>query len=206
MRIGILGAGNVGQSLAAGFVSRGHDVRLGTRRPQEKRITAGTPVTYEEAARHAELALLCTAWSGTENAIRLAGPGNLTGKVVIDVTNPLDTAGGGMRLAIGHSDSAGERVQTWLPKSLVVKCFNIINHAYMVDPDFPGGPPDMFLCGNDDAAKRTVTEICNAFGWPGVIDIGAIEGARLLEPLAMLWIECGLRWGSWDHAWKLLRR
>ena len=206
MRIGILGSGGVGQSLAAGFVRRGHDVRLGTRRPTDRAVKAGTPATYAETAKHAELALLCTPWSGTEHALGLAGADHLAGKVVIDVTNPLETSGGRPRLALGHRDSGGERVQARLPRSHVVKCFNIINQAYMVDPEFPGGPPDMFLCGNDAAAKQTVTEICHAFGWPSVIDVGGIEGARLLEPLAMLWIECAIRRSSGDHAWKLLRK
>ena len=206
MKVGILGAGNVGQSLAAGFVQRGHAVQIGTRRPQGRQVRAGTPVSYDAAARHAELALLCTPWDGTENAIRLAGPDHLAGKVLIDVTNPLEAPEGRPRLAVGHRESGGERVQGWLPRSHVVKCFNIINHAHMVDPAFPDGRPDMFLCGNDADAKRAVTNICHAFGWLSVIDVGGIEGARLLEPLAMLWIECGIRWGSWDHAWRVLRK
>ena len=85
-----------------------------------------------------------------------------------------------------------------------MKAFNIIGNAYMVNPKFPGGPPDMFICGNDDGAKRQVTKICSTFGWP-TIDIGGIEGARLLEPLAMLWVTYGVRSGSWSHAFKLLR-
>ena len=97
-------------------------------------------------------------------------------------------------------------MQQWLADSAVVKAFNIINYGHMVDPEFPGGPPDMFLCGNDAPAKAQVTEICQAFGWPSVIDVGGIEGARLLEPLAMLWIECAMRWESVDHGWKVLRK
>jgi len=197
MRIGVLGAGPVGQSLAKGFTKHGHDVKLGNRDPK-------TP--FAEAAKFGEVVLLCTSWSGSENAIKLADPKNLEGKIVIDVTNPLKAAPNAPpTLALGFNDSGGEQVQRWLPRSRVVKAFNIINHAYMVDPQFPGGPPDMFIAGNDAAAKQTVTKICKDFGWL-VTDIGGIEGARLLEPLAMLWIVIGIRSGSWDHAWKLLRK
>ena len=185
---------------------------MGSREPKGKsvvdwvaktkdRASAGT---FAEVATWAEIAVLATLWAGTENAIRLAGP-NLGGKLVIDVTNPLNfPPNAPPGLAIGFSDSGGEQVQRWLPQAKVVKAFNIIGNAYMVNPKFPGGPPDMFICGNDDGSKRQVTEICSAFGWP-TTDIGGIEGARLLEPLAMLWVTYGVRSRSWSHAFKLLR-
>jgi 8-hydroxy-5-deazaflavin:NADPH oxidoreductase len=161
---------------------------------------------FAEAASFADLAVLATLWSGTENVIRMADPKNLAGKVVIDATNPLVfTPNAPPSLALGHTDSGGEQVQRWLPESRVVKCFNIVGNAHMIHPDFPGGPPDMFLCGNDARAKKTVTEICQAFGWP-VIDIGGIEGARLLEPICILWVLYGIRTNSWNHAFKLLRK
>jgi 8-hydroxy-5-deazaflavin:NADPH oxidoreductase len=106
---------------------------------------------------------------------------------------------------VGHSDSRGEQVQRWLPNARVVKAFNIVGHAHMVQPKFPGGPPDMFFCGNDAETKRTVAELLTAFGW-NAIDIGGIEGSRLLEPLCLLWVEYGVRSKSWDHAFKLLRQ
>jgi hypothetical protein len=163
--------------------------------------------TFEEAASHAELAVLATGWSGTENAIGLAGPQNLAGKVVIDVTNPLVFGEEGPpALALGHDDSAGEQVQRWLPDSRVVKAFNIVGNPYMVDPDLPGGPPTMFIAGDDGDAKDTVTGVCEHFGWPDVSDLGGIEMSRYLEPLAMVWIVHGFRAGSWDHAFRLLRR
>ena len=123
--------------------------------------------------------VLATLWSGTENALRLAGAKNLAGKVVIDATNPLSFTAGQPSLELGHTDSAGEQV--------------------------PGGPPDMFICGNEGAAKSAVTEILTAFGWD-TIDIGGIEGARLLEPLCVLWLLYGLRTNTWNHAFKLLRK
>lgn len=215
MKVGILGSGIVGQVLGKGFASLGHDVKMGSREPGSdaiKQWVAGvggraSAGTVAEAAAFGEVAVLATRWDGTENAIRLAGPQTLAGKVVIDVTNPLVFAPNAPpRLALGHTTSAGEQVQRWLPEARVVKAFNSVGNAHMFRPQFPGGPPDLFICGNDAAAKRTVTEIGKAFGWPGVIDIGGIDGARLLEPLAMLWIVHGIRSNSWNHAFKLLRK
>ncbi len=214
MKIGILGTGDVGQALGSGFVSLGHEVKMGSRDTGNEKARAwvaktgqrASAATFAEAAAFADLAVLATLWSGTENALRLAGARNLAGKVVIDATNPLlFTPNAPPSLALGHTDSGGEQVQRWLPESRVVKCFNIVGHAHMVHPDLPGGPPDMFLCGNDADARKTVTAICQEFGW-AVIDIGGIEGARLLEPICILWVLYGIRTNSWNHAFKLLRK
>jgi predicted dinucleotide-binding enzyme len=213
MKIGILGSGDVGQALGVGLASLGHEVKMGTRDPGQDKIRewlrragAGASAgTFAEAAAFGDLAVLATSWSGTENAIKLAGAKSLAGKVVIDVTNPLDFSGGAPRLAVGHTDSAGEMVQRWLPKSRVVKTLNHVGNAHMVHPRFPGGPPDMFVCGDDAQAKRAVTDLLKDLGW-SVIDIGGLEGARYLEPLAMLWITYGMRTNTWNHAFKLLRK
>lgn len=214
MKIGIVGSGSVGQALGTGFAALGHDVTIGTRSPDADKLKlwareTGSKATIAgmgEAARFGDLAVLATAWSGTENAIKLADPKNLAGKVVIDVTNPLSVAQDRPpTLALGWNDSGGEQVQRWLPRAQVVKAFNIVGNVHMFRPQFPGGPPDMFICGNAAAAKTTVTDIVKAFGW-SVIDIGGIEGARYLEPLAMLWITHGFRTNSWNHAFKLLRK
>ena len=126
--------------------------------------------------------------------------------MVIDATNPLDFSGGmPPKLFVGHTDSLGERVQRWLPGAKVVKAFNTVGNAFFVHPDLPGGPPDMFIAGNDADAKQTVTGILKDFGWP-TIDVGGIEGARLLEPLCILWVGYGIRTGTWNHAFKLLRK
>jgi 8-hydroxy-5-deazaflavin:NADPH oxidoreductase len=198
--------------LGLGFLKLGHDVKLGSRDPQKlqawldkagKRASAGS---FEDTARFADIAVLATLWTGTESALKLAGaPTSLAGKLVMDVTNPLIYETGKMpRLALGHTDSGGEQVQRWLPQSKVVKAFNTVGSAHMVDPKFPGGPPDMFICGDDASAKQVVTGICKNFGW-GTVDMGGIEGARLLEPLCILWVEYGLRTQTWNHAFKLLR-
>ena len=213
MQIGILGSGEVGQALGLGFIKLGHDVKLASRDPDKlkswvaragRRGSTGTP---EETARFADIAVLATAWSGTESALKLAnGSATLAGKVVMDVTNPLiSEPGKPLRLALGHTDSGGEQVQRWLPQSKVVKAFNTVGHAHMIDPKFAGGPPDMFICGEDASAKQVVAGFCKNFGW-GVVDVGGIEGSRLLEPLCLLWVDYGMRSKTWNHAFKLLHR
>ena len=214
MNIGILGTGDVGKTLGAGLVRLGHQVKLGSRSPQSealktwlasagKGVTAGT---FAETAKFGEIVIIATLWSGTGNALELAGKGNLAGKVVIDATNPLVfTPGKGPALALGHTDSGGEQVQRWLPGARVVKCFNMAGHAHMVNPSFPGGPPDMFICVNDSEAKKTVTTLLTSLGWPST-DLGGIEGSRLLEPLCILWVAYGMVTGGWNHAFKMLRK
>lgn len=177
MKIGILGTGDVGRALGNGFIGRGDSVCMGARDAKNDKAAAWAGAagpkashgTFGAAATFGEVVVLATLWTGTENALTLAGAGNLAGKVLIDTTNPLDFSQGmPPRLAIGHTDSAGETVQRWAPAAMVVKCFNIVGNAHMVKPDFPGGPPDMYICGNDEGAKRTVTQICRDFGWPVV--------------------------------------
>lgn len=104
-----------------------------------------------------------------------------------------------------HNDSGGETVQRLLADAKVVKAFNIVGNPHMFRPDFPGGPPTMFICGSDERAKKLTTEILDAFGWE-TVDIGGIEMSRLLEPLAMLWIMYYFKMGTGNHAFKLLRK
>ena len=214
MNVGILGTGDVGKALAKGFVQTGHSVRIGTRDPKSPKAAEVVAqvgknvsvVTFEEAAKFGDVVILATLWTGTKSAISLANPKNLAGKVVVDTTNPLlFSPGAPPRLALGQTDSGGEQVQRWLPQSKVVKAFNIVGNRHMVNPEFPGGPPDMFICGNDAGAKKVVTDILTAFHWP-TIDIGNIEGARLLEPMCILWVLYGAKTNSWNHAFKLLRK
>lgn len=211
VRVGVLGSGDVGRVLAAGFAGLGHDVKIGSRDPQKLRDwadAAGKHVstgTFAEAARFGDIVVLATLGVATEEAVRLAGIDAFDGKVVIDTTNPLDFSAGLPRLTIGHTDSLGEVVQRLLPNARVVKAFNTVGNALMINPQLPGGPPTMFLCGNDEAAKKTVTEICAAFGWD-VVDIGGIDGARYLEPMCLTWVLHGIRSKSWTHAFKMLHR
>jgi NADPH-dependent F420 reductase len=219
MKIGILGTGDVGRTLANGFLATGHQVMMGSREPANSKAlawakeagagsaagSAASTGTFADAAKFADVVVLAVSWLGAENALKLAGLENFAGKVVIDAINPLTFGPRGLELAVGHTDSAGEQVQRWLPGARVVKAFNTVGYAQMFKPDFPGGPPDMFICGNDDAAKKTATDILMSFGWPA-IDVGGIEGARLLEPMCVLWVTYATRAKSHSHAFKLLRK
>jgi len=214
MKIGILGSGNVGRSLAKGFASRGHDAKIGSRDPKKADLqkwlkeTKGKASvgTLTEAAKHAEIVVLCTAGSGVDEALDLAGPENLSGKLLIDVTNPLDFSGGASPgLFVGTTDSLGERVQRKLPKAKVVKCFNIVNNQTMISPKMKEGMPDMIICGNDAKAKRTVAGLLKELGWGEPIDIGGIDGARWLEAWVPLWVRLANQLGSWTVALKILR-
>ena len=223
MKIGIIGSGDVGRKLADGLLDQGHQVKIGSRDTSKKEVVEwikkhrkkegkesenASIGSFAEAASFGDdLIVLCTSWSGTSNAIKMADPSNITGKVVIDTINPLDFSQGlPPRMVVGVTDSAAEINQRLLPGAKVVKAFNIVGNPHMVHPDFPGGPPTMLICGNDEQAKKMVTEgILTPFGWE-TIDIGGIEGARLLEPLAMLWITYYFRTGTGDHAFKLLRK
>jgi hypothetical protein len=205
MKVAILGTGQVGQALARGLLALGHQVVFGTREAggtSAKKALDAAPgaqaATFAEAAKQADLAVLATAWSGTENALRLAGPANLAGKVLIDATNPLDFSGGAPKLALGFSTSAGERVQAWVPHARVVKAFNTVGNGMMVKPGLATAPT-MFIAGDDSAAKETVTGLLREFGWQAS-DLGGLAAARYLEPFAMVWITHAIRNNTWMFA------
>ena len=210
MRVGVLGSGDVGKSFARAFAALGHEVMIGSRTPEKLSDFAGSTAgvstgTFEETAKFGDLIALATHGQGTSEALRQAGAQNFDGKVLIDATNPLDFSTGAPRLYIGFDDSLGEQVQRQLPGARVVKAFNTVGNALFYQPNLPGGPPDMFLCGNDDDAKKTVSQVCDAFGW-GVVDLGGIDGSRYLEPMCLTWVLHGIRTGSWTHAYKLLHK
>ncbi|RDH87129.1 MAG: DNA-binding protein [endosymbiont of Escarpia spicata] len=217
MKIGILGTGDVGCVLGAGFAGRGHKVMIGTRNPAAQKVQdwleqTGNDArtgTFAGAAAFGEAVVIAIGWPHLQNVIELAGAGNFAGKLVMDATNPLrfETEGQPPVLDVGHTDSAGELVQRLLPEARVVKAFNIVGNPHMVDPDFPEGKPDMFICGNDANAKKTTGELIESLGWPPVIDLGGIENSRYLEPLAMVWIRHFFNQGfNGNHAFKLLRK
>jgi predicted dinucleotide-binding enzyme len=199
MQIGVLGSGAVGRALARGYAAHGHRVRLGTRKPDVDGLSTAPPA---EVARDAELVVL--AVQGVVAAELVASlAGELAGKVLIDATNPLDPSAPAPRLFVGHTDSLGERVQRAAPAARVVKAYNVVGNALMVDPDLPGGPPTMFIAGDDEAAKRTVAGLLAGTGWE-VADLGGIEASRYLEPMCLAWVAYGARTGTWTHAFKLL--
>ena len=213
MKAGILGSGMVGRALALGTRKLGYETVIGTRNVDAlkdwlasdgQNIKAGS---LAEAAADADLIFLATNWGGTQNALQLAGADNLKDRVLIDVTNPLQSpaAGGPPALALGFPDSGGAQVQRWAPQARVVKCFNCITAPYMANPDLSEGKADMFLCGNDAAARTTVLKLCQDWGWHAH-DMGDIQQAYLLESLAMLWIRYGFLNNHWTHAFKLLMR
>jgi predicted dinucleotide-binding enzyme len=211
MTVGILGSGDVGKALARGFLLLGHEVKIGSRDPEKLRewaTSAGERAssgTFEETAKFGDLLVLATLGTAVENAIDLAGKSNFDGKVVIDATNPLDFSSGGPQLSVGFNDSLGERVQHSIPKARVVKAFNTVGNPHMVKPDFPGGPPTMFIAGNEDESKRLVSQICEHFGWD-ISDLGGIESSRYLEPMCLVWVLHGIHSKSWNHAFKLLKK
>lgn len=208
MRIAVIGSGNVGRTLAAGFASRGHDTVLASRNPRSDELvswSASTGVATAEpeaAAAAAEVVVLATAWGGVGEALALAGEANVAGKVLIDVTNPLRFTDR-LELAVGHGDSGGETVQRLAPGARVVKAFNTVGFELMVDPGVAGGPPTMFVAGDDAAAKAVTATLAAELGW-AVHDCGDLRAARLTEPLAMLWIEHAIRTGQRTHAFRLL--
>lgn len=211
MKIGILGSGNVAKALGSAFIALQHDVKLGSREPEkleEWRQAAGPNAlagTFAETAQFGEIIVLATLGVATANAIELGGKQHFGGKLVIDTTNPLDFSTGAPRLSVGHTDSGGEQIQRALPDARVVKCFNTVGAPHMFKPDFEGGPPDMFICGNDEGAKKKVSELLHEFGW-NTVDIGGIDGSRHLEPMCMVWVLSAMKAGAWNQAFKLLRK
>jgi 8-hydroxy-5-deazaflavin:NADPH oxidoreductase len=211
MKVAILGTGQVAIHLAQGFVSQGHSVVFGTRDVQGERAAkalaavAGSSVApYAQAAAQAEMAVLATPWSGTQSAVQLTGNDKLKGKLLIDVTNPLDFSTGKPQMVLGFPQSAGASVQAWLPDAKVVKAFNTIGSHLFVKPSFADGQPDMFIAGNDAAAKQQAASIVQAFGWRKAIDMGDIGQSALLEALAMVWISYGVSRNHWSHGFSLL--
>ena len=214
MQVGILGTGDVGRALGRGFITIGHQVKLGSRSAANDKALAwakdtgsnASTGTFADAASFGELIVLATLGLANESALKSAGPEKLHGKVVIDATNPLDfSAGMPPKLAVSGNDSAGERVQRLLPDAHVVKAFNTVGNPFMFRPDFPGGPPDMFIAGNSDDAKQKVSGILRDFGW-GVVDVGGIDSSRYLEAMCMVWVLSAIRTNNWNQAFKLLRK
>jgi len=215
MKIGVLGSGIVGQVLGAGFLKHGHEAMLGTRDPKKKDVAAwlreipgSSAGTFEEAARFGELLVLAVAGRAVEDVIELAGPANFEGKTLVDATNPLadePPVDGVLKYTTGPNESLGEWIQSRIPAAHVVKAFNSVGNALMINPHFEQGVPTMFLCGDNAGAKAQVSAIVKQFGWEPY-DCGKIVAARAIEPLCMLWCLPGFLHNEWHHAFKLLTR
>lgn len=211
MKIGILGSGDVAKALAGGFLKHGHELMLGTRTPEKLAEWAaknpkGRIAGLADAAKFGELVVLAVKGTAAKNALRLAGPENFAGKTVIDVTNPIadePPVNGVLKYYTSLADSQMEHLQREFGGARFVKAFNSVGNACMVNPQFKGGKPTMFICGNDDAAKQIVSGILDQFGWE-VADMGKVEAARAIEPLCMLWCIPGFVRNDWVHAFKLL--
>jgi predicted dinucleotide-binding enzyme len=211
MKVGILGSGQVAQTLGAGFLAHGHEVTLGTRDASKldewaAQNPGGRVGSFSDAASFGELVVLAAKGSAAADVVRAAGAANLAGKPVIDTTNPIadaPPANGVLSFFTSLDDSLMERLQRDVPDARFVKAFNSVGSPRMVDPAFAAGRPTMFICGNDEAAKATVTGILDQFGWD-VADMGAAEAARAIEPLCILWCIPGFLRNEWTHAFALL--
>ena len=212
MKVGVLGSGDVAKVLASGFLKHGHEVRMGSRSPEKladwkAKNPASSTGTFADAAAFGELLVLAVKGKSAADALRLAGGQNIAGKTVIDATNPIADAPpdhGVMRFFTSLDQSLMEQLQGEFPSANFVKAFNSVGLAFMVNPQFPGGKPTMFICGNNEAAKKSVSTILDQFGWE-TEDMGSVEGARAIEPLCMLWVIPGLLRNEWAHAFKLLK-
>jgi len=212
MKVGVLGSGEVAQVLAGGFLKHGHEVMIGTRSPDKladwaRRNPKARVGGFADAATFGELVALAVKGSAAGDALRAAGGRNLAGKAVIDATTPLTDAppsNGLLQFFTTLDDSLMERLQKEFPEAHLVKAFNSVGSARMVNPAFAGGRPTMFICGNDAAAKQTVGRVLDEFGWEAE-DMGGAESARVIEPLCILWCIPGFLRNQWTHAFKLLR-
>jgi len=211
-KIGVLGSGAVGKVLADGFLKHGYEVMLGSREPaklgawQAAAGGRGLAGTFADAARFGDVVVLAVKGTAAEEVVRLIGSDTLSGKTVIDATNPIADAppvNGILRLFTSQDESLLERLQRLAPAARFVKAFSSVGNSLMVNPQLAGGPPTMFICGNDAAAKAEVKAILDQFGW-GSEDMGGAEAARAIEPLCVLWCIPGFRENRWRHAFKLL--
>jgi predicted dinucleotide-binding enzyme len=212
MKIGIIGSGVVARTLASGFLKHKHEVAIGSRDAAKlaewaKQNATARIGSFFDVAKFAEVVVLAVKGTVAADALRLAEAANLAGKPVIDATNPIEDSppkDGIMKLFTSFEESLMERLQREFKSAHFVKAFNSVGSTCMVDPQFKGGKPSMFIAGNDAAAKKTVTAILTEFGWE-TEDMGAAEAARFIEPLCVLWCIPGFQKNDWVHAFKVLR-
>ena len=210
MKIAVIGVGNVGGTLGRCWAERGHDVMFGVRNSASPKVSSALKQaggnaragSIAEAAKFGEVVVLATPWSGARDAIQQAG--QLDGKVLLDPINPLKSDFSGLDVPPGSS--AAEQLQTWAPKAKVVKIFNCTGANNMENPSYPGGAATMFYCGDDAAAKATAGQLARDLGFEA-LDAGGLASARMLEPLALLWVSLAFNQGlGREFAFKVMRR
>ena len=213
MKIGILGSGIVGKTLAGGFLKHGYEVMAGSRQPeklQDWKAEIGPKLqtgNYSETAAFADIIVLAVKGTVARDVLKLAGIDYLSGKTVLDATNPIADAApvnGVLQFFSSLDESLMEQLQNLAPKANFVKAFNSVGAHVMVNPKFETRPT-MFICGNNEAAKEITKKILDQFGWE-VEDMGGTEAARAIEPLCILWCIPGFRENRWTHAFKLLNK
>lgn len=213
MKVGVLGSGDVAKTLAGGFLKHGHAVTVGTRSPAKlaewaAQSKGGLTGTFAQAAAFGDLVVLAVKGKAAAEALTLAGMKNLSGKTVIDACNPIEDAPpekGVLRFFTDINLSLMETLQRQFVGAHFVKAYNSVGAPCMINPDFAGSKPTMFICGNDEGAKKQVTQINEQFGWE-TADMGGAEAARAIEPLCMLWCIPGFIRNDWMHAFKLLTK
>jgi predicted dinucleotide-binding enzyme len=199
MKVGVLGTGSVGKAIASKLIELGHEVTMGSRSPAGEALgewvdgagERGSGGSFADAAAAGELLFNCTAGGASLEALAAAGAGNLAGKTLVDVANPLDFSRGMPPvLTVCNDDSLGERIQAAFPEANVVKALNTVNAAIMVAPDSVPGAHNIFVCGDDEGAKGETVEMLESFGWPreAVINLGGISAARGTEMYLPLWL------------------
>ena len=214
MKVGILGSGDVGKALANGFIKHGYEVMVGTRSPEKLsdwKAKAGKNArvgSFAETAAFGELLILAVKGTIAKETLKMAGTENLKGKTIIDTTNPIAEAPpekGVIKFFTSLDNSLMEQLQAAYPAARFVKAFSSVGNALMVNPDFGGIKPTMFICGNDANAKNDASKILDRFGFE-VEDMGGVEAARAIEPLCILWCIPGFLRNQWTHAFKLLKK
>jgi predicted dinucleotide-binding enzyme len=213
VKVGILGSGDVGKTLAKGFLKNGYQVAIGSDHPEKlaefkRENPEMETATFDQAAQSGEIVVVCVKGTVAEKFVEKVKR-HLAGKTIIDTTNPIADAppqNGVLKYFTSLEESLMERLQKIAPDAQFVKAFNSIGSALMVNPDFGDGTkPTMFICGNNEDAKKKVYEIVEKFGFE-VEDMGKVESARAIEPLCILWCIPGFLRNEWSHAFKLLKK
>lgn len=217
-KIGVLGTGMVGQAIASRLVGKGYEVSMGSRSAENEKAVAFAEKygdradngTFADAARFAdEIVFNCTNGHASITALELAGAGNLKGKIIIDVANPLDfTHGMPPKLLFCNEDSLGEQIQHHFPDSKVIKSLNTMNCEIMLHPESISGDHNVFVCGNDADARMKVAGLLEEFGWKAenIIDLGDITAARGTEMLLPLWLRLFSKIGTVEFNFNIVRK